>query len=405
MDDRFDLPDDQRAELLAYKERLARLAIEAKIAHQESLLPHRAANETRFWRRLGELWPPTSSRRLARRIDQEIANLRRALAEVVEAELAALGRAVLRASASTDDTLAELRVRIEAASAQGARALDEARSALRRDLGEIETLMRFERLARQRAFAEFDRRLALLKASQPADASAPAAVEPEAGAQALLESFYHRLEERFRGVRAEIKTRLEVYLDDLAAARERTGADGPAIDLGCGRGELVELLTEHGYRARGVDANAVQLEAAREHGCDVELGDALAHLRALPDGSVMAVSAIHMAEHLPFGELARLVGEIVRVLRKGGVVILETPNPRNLIVGATTFHLDPTHVRPLPPEVLEVLLDTAGLSRIEVRPLHASDTLAYMVEHEGFDRNVANLLYGPQDYAVIAVAE
>ncbi len=112
-----------------------------------------------------------------------------------------------------------------------------------------------------------------------------------------------------------------------------------------------------------------------------------------------------MAEHLPFGELARLVGEIVRVLRKGGVVILETPNPRNLIVGATTFHLDPTHVRPLPPEVLEVLLDTAGLSRIEVRPLHASDTLAYMVEHEGFDRNVANLLYGPQDYAVIAVAE
>jgi len=95
--------------------------------------------------------------------------------------------------------------------------------------------------------------------------------------------------------------------------------------------------------------------------------------------------------------------EVARVLMKGGVAVFETPNPRNLIVGATTFHLDPTHVRPLPPEVLQILLETVGFGEVEQRPLHPSETLDYMVKHHNLDLHIATLLFGPQDYAAIGV--
>ena len=84
-------------------------------------------------------------------------------------------------------------------------------------------------------------------------------------------------------------------------------------------------------------------------------------------------------------------------------MIFETPNPRNLIVGAHTFNFDPTHIRPLPPEVLEILLETVGLSDIEIRPLHPSDTLDSMVNARRLDPHIATLLFGPQDYAILGV--
>jgi hypothetical protein len=131
--------------------------------------------------------------------------------------------------------------------------------------------------------------------------------------------------------------------------------------------------------------------------------NALDHLRTLGNDSVLAVTGIHIVEHIPFPDLIQLMLEVARVIMKGGVAIFETPNPRNIIVGATTFHLDPTHVRPLPPEVLQVLLETVGFSEVEQRPLHPSDTLDYMVKHHGLDRHVATLLFGPQDYAALGV--
>jgi O-antigen chain-terminating methyltransferase len=218
----------------------------------------------------------------------------------------------------------------------------------------------------------------------------------------LLESFYVLLEERYRGDRQEIKQRLLVYRNDLRAARERTALIGPVIDIGCGRGELLELLAEDGFQVIGVDSNDIQLEVARRHGGAVVQGDAIDYLRTLEADSVVAVTGIHIVEHIPFPDLIRLMLEVARVLRPGGVALFETPNPRNLIVGATTFHFDPTHIRPLPPEVLEILLETVGFAHVETRPLHPSDTLEYMVKERGLDRHVATLLYGPQDYAAVA---
>ena len=226
---------------------------------------------------------------------------------------------------------------------------------------------------------------------------------PEADAGPLLEAFYHLLEERYRGSRREIRDRLSIYRPDLRAARDRTGGLGLAVDLGCGRGELLEVMGQEGLRAVGIDQNRTQLRAARERGLNVEEGDALAFLRDLPDGSASVVSAIHLIEHLPFPILLLLLAEIARVLAPGGLVILETPNPRNLIVGATTFHFDPTHLKPLPFEVTQAALETVGFRNVEFRPMHASDTLDVMLRDRRLDPHIAGLIFGPQDYAALAV--
>jgi O-antigen chain-terminating methyltransferase len=174
------------------------------------------------------------------------------------------------------------------------------------------------------------------------------------------------------------------------------------LDLGCGRGEWVELLTEQGHAAEGIDLNPVQIAEAEAAGLPVRQGDALAALAEAPDNAYAAVTAHHLVEHLPFETVGWMTREALRVLAPGGVLIYETPNPRNLIVGATTFHLDPTHRRPMPAEVLTTLLDTAGYHPVEARPLHPSETLGAFRRDARADPYIAELLFGPQDLAVLA---
>ena len=257
-----------------------------------------------------------------------------------------------------------------------------------------------ERRIRQSLFTEFDRHLRLLRYRGSAN-EAIAVAQQSPNLNALLESFYSTLEERYRGSRSEVKQRLLIYRNDLRAARERTGANGPVFDLGCGRGEMLEVLREDNFNAVGIDHNATQLEDARRHGAAVVQQDVLTFLREVEAGTVLAVTGIHIIEHICFADLAALMQEVSRVLRPGGVAIFETPNPRNLIVGATTFNLDPTHIRPIPAEVMEVLFDVIGFSDVERRFLHPSDTLAYAVQEKSMDPDLAALLYGSQDYAII----
>jgi SAM-dependent methyltransferase len=180
-----------------------------------------------------------------------------------------------------------------------------------------------------------------------------------------LDAMYVSFEDQFRGSREDIKQRLQVYLPLLKEAGIG-GAEMPVLDIGCGRGEWLELLREEGMSARGMDLNHVLLEQCRQRGLAVAEGDALAYLRSLPGGSLGAVTGFHIIEHLPFDVLVKLLEETVRVLKPGGLVIFETPNPENILVGACTFRTDPTHNHPLYPPTLQFLAEHRGLVHVEI---------------------------------------
>jgi SAM-dependent methyltransferase len=208
--------------------------------------------------------------------------------------------------------------------------------------------------------------------------------------------FYRAFEERYRGSRELIKGRLHAYspfIDRLAELHP--GAR--AIDLGCGRGEWLELMGEAGFAAFGVDLDEGMLEACRERGLNVETADALTVLRELPDASVALVSAFHLVEHLPFEIAQELIAQARRVLLPAGLLILETPNPENLIVGTNNFYLDPSHLKPIPPMLLDFMVSFAGFARNAVVRLQGES-----IEAQEERITLVQLLQGVSyDYAVV----
>jgi O-antigen chain-terminating methyltransferase len=209
--------------------------------------------------------------------------------------------------------------------------------------------------------------------------------------------FYRAFEDRFRGSRVVIKKRLEVYAPFLAKLKD-TFAYASAVDLGCGRGEWLELLGEQNFVVEGVDIDDAMLAACREIGIKVQTGDAITFLKSLPTESVSLVTAFHLVEHIPFSDLLVLAADSMRVLRPGGLLILETPNPENLVVGSSSFYLDPTHERPIPSELLAFVADYSGFKRVKTLRLQ---------EHPGLiteqSPSLMAVLNGASpDYAVIA---
>lgn len=220
---------------------------------------------------------------------------------------------------------------------------------------------------------------------------------------------YPAFEDRFRGTEADIRSRLGVYLSDLEGLP--TGL--PALDVGPGRGEWLRLLAERGVPAYGVDLDPQFAAAARERGLDVRHGDAVAHLRGLESGSLSLVTAFQVIEHLTIDSLVDLLGAARRALRPGGLLLLETPNPSNLVMGACNFYIDPTHLRPLPAALTEFLVRHAGFADVSVRLLHPrADVDLSGLRLEGVDPAATTLLaealgkafFGPQDYAVLGRA-
>lgn len=212
----------------------------------------------------------------------------------------------------------------------------------------------------------------------------------------MSNSFYRAFEDRHRGSRELIKSRLSAYLpfiSPLLAFHE------PAVlDLGCGRGEWLELLGEHGFAARGVDLDEGMLAACRERGLDVHTGDALASLRAQPNASLALVSAFHLVEHIPFDAVQELIQEALRVLTPGGLLIMETPNPENLVVATSGFYMDPSHLRPIPPQLLEFVVEFGGFARHRVVRLQEPAQL-----HGAAPLELMNVLNGVSpDYSVVA---
>lgn len=187
-------------------------------------------------------------------------------------------------------------------------------------------------------------------------------------------SFYRAYEDRNRGSRELIKSRLLAYRPFFEPWVTREPAPR-ALDLGCGRGEWLEVLREAGYAASGVDLDDGMLAGLRKRGYDVRRMDALQALRESPDASVAVVSAFHLVEHIPFDDVRALIREAMRVLKPGGLLILETPNPENIVVGSNLFYQDPTHLRPLPTELLRFAVEFEGFERHIVARLQEDPNL------------------------------
>lgn len=217
-----------------------------------------------------------------------------------------------------------------------------------------------------------------------------------------LDAMYLAFENRFRGSREEIKSRFAVYLPVLESAGIGS-AEMPVVDIGAGRGEWVELLRERGFSGRGVDRNSAMVELCRSHNLDVLDADFSEYLRSVPDSSLGAVTVFHMIEHLPFPILISLLDECLRVLKPGGLLILETPNPTNVLVGSHTFYMDPTHLHPLPPAMLHFFVEARGYSDIRCLDLHPyPEAIRLPEDGNPVAKRVNEHFYGAQDYAIIA---
>ena len=213
----------------------------------------------------------------------------------------------------------------------------------------------------------------------------------------MSDDFYRVFEDRLRGSRELIKSRLNCYFPFVEPL---LGEDGraKAVDLGCGRGEWLELIKGLGFDAVGVDLDQGMLDACNELGLKAVKADALAFIAAIPDESQFVVSAFHVVEHITFEQLQTLVSEALRILKPGGLLIMETPNPENIVVATKNFYLDPTHQRPIPPELLSFIPEYYGFARTKVIRLQESKELAQRV-----DLNLQDVLGGASpDYAVVA---
>jgi SAM-dependent methyltransferase len=218
---------------------------------------------------------------------------------------------------------------------------------------------------------------------------------------------YAAFEERMRGTSDVIRARQAPYVDDLRHA-------APVLDVGCGRGEFLELLREAGIKSIGIDIDPDMVEICRQKGLDAKRADALAHLEGLENGSLGGIFCAHVVEHVAPDDLYRLLELAAAKLRPGGTLIAETPNPRALFA-LSMFFADPTHQRPVDPETLAFLGRQAGFDRVEIRflneppaehrlqPVSLPDDASRAALASNTDL-LNEVVFGPQDFALVAHA-
>ena len=243
-------------------------------------------------------------------------------------------------------------------------------------------------------------------ANGSANGSAPAAPAPGPTSASFD---YVGFERRFRGDPAVVLANLEKRYADVLAD------NAPVVDIGCGRAELVGLLAERGVAAVGVDTDPSMVAEARDQGLDVRLMDGLAYLESQPPGSLGAIIATHLVEHLELDPLIKLLELSVSRLKPGGIFIAETPNPASLIVLGNSYILDPTHVRPLHPSLLSFLCEGAGFRDVRLafyepaRDYHLPlvndpEAPAWTATVNTALNKLNDVLFGAQEYSVTATA-
>ena len=296
--------------------------------------------------------------------------------------------------------------------------VDETRSGLEQRLERPETLgPPFAALERQageagRMLRELEERVLRLERLErrPPAPTRPAASAPRVEQQAA-EPDYFAFESRMRGSTAEVREKQQVYVEDFREC-------APVLDIGCGRGEFLQLLRDAGIEARGIDVDPDMVAFCVGEGLDVAQQDAVSYLEGLPDGALGGIFSAHVLEHLPTPVLIRVLELAHAKLRPGGLFAAETPNPRTL-VALSTFAADLSHVRPLHPDTLAHLARYAGFAQIETRYLNAPpaegrlrpvplpDDPSLNEARASLEANVDLLnevVFGPQDFAVLARA-
>jgi 2-polyprenyl-3-methyl-5-hydroxy-6-metoxy-1,4-benzoquinol methylase len=200
--------------------------------------------------------------------------------------------------------------------------------------------------------------------------------------------------EKFRGAEQDIRARQEMY-----AARFRRHA--PVLDLGCGRGEMIQILQDAGIMARGIDSNDDSIALCLAKGLNAQKADLFAYLSELPDASLGGVIASQVVEHLPPARLPEMIRLVHAKLRAGGLLAIETPNPECLAIFATHFYVDPTHRHPIPPVLATFYLEEAGFGLIEIERLSpAAQSMPSIAElPEAFRKQ----FFGSLDYAAFAI--
>jgi O-antigen chain-terminating methyltransferase len=199
--------------------------------------------------------------------------------------------------------------------------------------------------------------------------------------------------EKFRGSEQDIRARQQMY-------ESRFREHAPVLDIGCGRGEMLQVFREAGIAAWGIDSNDDSIALCQANGLDTEKADLFTYLTDLPDASLGGVICCQVVEHLPQARLPEMIRLVHAKLRAGGLIAIETPNPECLAIFATHFYIDPTHRHPIPPALASFYLEEAGFGLIEIERLSAAiESMPSLAElPEAFRKE----FFGSLDYAAFA---
>lgn len=223
-------------------------------------------------------------------------------------------------------------------------------------------------------------------------AARPAAEAPPAGsAPGWMDAL--AFAQRFRGSEEYVRQGQRFYLPYFEGRRA-------VLDIGCGRGEFLELMREAGVAARGIDLSEESVGLCRSKGLEALAADLFPYLDSLPELSLDGIFCAQVVEHLPPERLPEFARLAAAKLERGGMLAIETPNPECLAIFATHFYLDPTHTRPVPSALLAFHLEEAGFGRIEVHRL--SPAVETMPELAGLPEEFRQAFFGGLDYAILA---
>ena len=212
----------------------------------------------------------------------------------------------------------------------------------------------------------------------------------------IRDHFYYEFTNRFRGSYELISKRLSFYLKILERHFDNKTMKGMlALDLGFGRGEWLDMMKEKSVCCVGVDSNKLFFNDCKSRNLEVRHIDILDALGETADETYDLISAFHVVEHFDVNIQLHFFSELFRVLKKGGMIFIETPYNGNLDVGATGFYHDPTHVRPLHEDLGKFIIEYLGFSHIETHHLNPDD----LYEN---DNSVKSRISGPRDLAIIA---